>query len=178
MRATSHRERVSADTEFPDRPIPAVGAVVFRKGMVLLVKRRADPNRGRWSLPGGSLEVGESVETAVVRETKEETAVRVRPVRVLDVGDFIVTDLNRVRWHYVLIDILCEYHEGEPGRRPTLRTRGSFRFATWKTTTSRTRRGTSSALRARPVNPASRDLPADDAARCGLRLAGRAARRS
>jgi len=94
--------------------VTAVGAVVFRDGAVLLVKRGAEPNRGRWSLPGGSLETGETVEAAAVRETREETGVEVRPLRVLDVRDFIEQKDGRVRWHYVLIDVLCEYVQGDP----------------------------------------------------------------
>jgi ADP-ribose pyrophosphatase YjhB (NUDIX family) len=94
--------------------VPAVGAVVFRDDAVLLVKRGAEPNLGRWSLPGGSLEAGETVEAAAVRETREETRVEVRPLRVLDVRDFIERKEGRVRWHYVLIDILCECVQGDP----------------------------------------------------------------
>ncbi|HVG37472.1 MAG TPA: NUDIX hydrolase [Thermoplasmata archaeon] len=94
--------------------MPAVGAIVFRDGAVLLVKRGAEPNHGRWSLPGGSLETGETVEAAAVRETREETTVEVRPLRVLDVRDFIERKDGRVRWHYVLIDVLCEYVQGDP----------------------------------------------------------------
>ena len=94
--------------------MPAVGAIVFRDGAVLLVKRGAEPNRGRWSLPGGSLETGETVEAAAARETREETGVEVRPLRVLDVRDFIEQKDGRVRWHYVLIDVLCEYVQGDP----------------------------------------------------------------
>ena len=105
---------MSARNEFPQRPVPAVGALVFRDGAVLLVKRGAEPNRDRWSLPGGALETGETVEAAVVRETREETGVDVRPLRVLDVRDFIERKDSRVRWHYVLIDVLCEYVRGDP----------------------------------------------------------------
>ena len=94
--------------------MPAVGAVVFRDGAVLLVKRGAEPNRGRWSLPGGALETGETVEAATVRETREETGVDVRPVHVVDVRDFIERKGSQVRWHYVLIDVLCEYLRGDP----------------------------------------------------------------
>lgn len=94
--------------------MPAVGAVVFRDGAVLLVKRGAEPNKGLWSFPGGALETGETVEAAAVRETLEETRVDGRPVRVLDVRDFIQFEGNQVRWHYVLIDVLCEYVRGDP----------------------------------------------------------------
>ena len=105
---------MSARNEFPQRPVPAVGALVFRDGAVLLVKRGAEPNQDRWSLPGGALETGETVEAAVVREIREETGVDVRPLRVLDVRDFIERKDSRVRWHYVLIDVLCEYVRGDP----------------------------------------------------------------
>jgi len=81
---------------------------------VLLVKRGAEPNRGRWSLPGGSLEIGETVEAGAVRETREETGVDVQPLRVLDVRNFIERKDGEVRWHYVLIDVLCEYLRGDP----------------------------------------------------------------
>ena len=105
---------MSSQHEFPKRPVPAVGAIVFRDGAVLLVKRGAEPNRGRWSLPGGSLEIGETVEAGAVRETREETGVDVQPLRVLDVRNFIERKDGEVRWHYVLIDVLCEYLRGDP----------------------------------------------------------------
>lgn len=101
--------------EFPDRPVPAVSAFVFRDDAVLLVKRRDEPNRGLWSPPGGSLEVGETVEQAAARETLEETGVVVRPSSVVDVRELIVRDDKaRVRWHYVLIGVACEWVRGEP----------------------------------------------------------------
>ena len=105
---------MSSQHEFPKRPVPAVGAIVFRDGAVLLVKRGAEPNRGRWSLPGGCLEIGETVEAGAVRETREETGVDVQPLRVLDVRNFIERKDGEVRWHYVLIDVLCEYVRGDP----------------------------------------------------------------
>ncbi len=101
--------------EFPDRAVPAVSALVFRGDSVLLVKRKDEPSRGLWSPPGGSLELGETVEAAAARETLEETAVIVRPLRVADVRDVILRDAGgRVRWHYVLFGVLCEYVSGEP----------------------------------------------------------------
>lgn len=101
--------------EYPSTPVPAVGAIVFRRSDVLLVKRGSEPNRGRWSVPGGALEAGETVEAAAVREVREETDLEVRAVRVADVRDLIERDADgRVRWHYVLIDVLCDYVRGEP----------------------------------------------------------------
>jgi len=87
---------------------------VFRGDAVLLVKRGSEPNKGRWSVPGGGLEVGETVEVGVVREVREETGVQVRAMRVIEVRDYIEMDGDRARWHYVLIDVLCEYIAGEP----------------------------------------------------------------
>lgn len=106
---------MAARNEFPDRPVPAVSAMVFRDGFVLLVKRRDEPSKGLWSPPGGSLELGETVERAAARETLEETGVVVQARHVVDVRDVIVKDLGgRTRWHYVLIGVLCEYVSGEP----------------------------------------------------------------
>jgi len=101
--------------EYPSTPVPAVGAIVFRRSDILLVKRGSEPNRGRWSVPGGALEAGETVEAAAVREVLEETGLEVRAIRVADVRDLIELDADgRVRWHYVLIDVLCDYVRGEP----------------------------------------------------------------
>src|SRR5256885_2149419 len=83
--------------EFPTRPVPAVGAIVFRGSQVLLVRRRDPPSQGWWSIPGGAVEVGETVEQAVVRETREETTVEVRPREVVAVADFIEKEGAGVR---------------------------------------------------------------------------------
>lgn len=101
--------------EFPARPVPGVNALVFRDGTVLLVKRRDEPNKGLWSPPGGSLEIGETVEVAAAREALEETGVVARPVGVAEIRDVILRDgSGRVQWHYVLFGVLCEYVTGEP----------------------------------------------------------------
>jgi ADP-ribose pyrophosphatase len=101
--------------EYPDRPVPAAAGVVFRGDEVLMVKRGGPPHQGRWSVPGGSVEEGETVDAAVAREVLEETAVRVSPVKVVLVHDLIERDAKgRVRFHYAIADILCEYVEGDP----------------------------------------------------------------
>lgn len=106
---------MNARGEYPAAPVVAVGALVFRGDRVLLVLRGRAPNAGLWSLPGGSLEEGETVDAAVVREVQEETGVVVRPVRTAFVTDYIERDAaGAVRWHYVLIDVLCEFARGEP----------------------------------------------------------------
>jgi len=105
---------VPGSAEFPKEPVPAVGALVFRGEEVLLVKRGTEPNKGFWSIPGGVLEVGETVQEAVVRETREETNVLVQPRKVFGVSDYIESNGSAVTWHYILIDVLCDYVSGEP----------------------------------------------------------------
>jgi len=105
----------STGREYPEAPIPGVAAVVFHEGKVLLTRRENEPSKGMWGIPGGVVEVGETVEEAVVREVLEETGVRVRPVKLITSYDSIVKDDGgRPRYHYVLIEYLCEYLEGEP----------------------------------------------------------------
>lgn len=93
----------------------AVGAVIVQGQEVLLVRRASDPLRGEWSLPGGMLELGETLRQAVEREVLEETGLRVRVDRVLEVFDTIIPDAEgRTQFHYVLIDFLCLPVSGEP----------------------------------------------------------------
>ncbi len=93
---------------YPERPIVGVGAVIVVDGKVVLVKRRFDPLAGQWSLPGGTLEVGETLEAGVAREMLEETGLEVEVGRVVDVFDRITMDESRrVRYHFVLVDYLC-----------------------------------------------------------------------
>lgn len=81
---------------------------------ILLSIRGKAPSEGRWGLPGGAVEVGETVREAVVREIREETGVTVRPVNLITVLDSIHRDGDgRARYHYVLFEYLCEYVSGE-----------------------------------------------------------------
>ena len=101
--------------EYPSRPIVGVGGVVFAGGCVLLVKRRFEPLAGRWSLPGGALEVGETLAEGLAREMKEETGLDVEVGPVVDVFDRITRDeQGRPRFHYVLVDFLCTIRAGTP----------------------------------------------------------------
>jgi 8-oxo-dGTP diphosphatase len=96
------------DRQFPARPIVGVGAVVVDGQHVLLVKRGRDPLKGEWSLPGGAVEVGETLAAAVQREVFEETGLVVAVGPIVEVLDRIHADGDgRVEYHYVLIDYLC-----------------------------------------------------------------------
>ncbi len=97
----------------PAAPVVGVGGVVVRDGRALLVRRGKAPLYGQWSVPGGTVELGETLEEAVVREMEEETGLRVEPVGVLAVFDRIDRDGERVAYHYVIVDYLCRWRSGE-----------------------------------------------------------------
>jgi len=100
--------------EYPDRPFIGVGALIIEDGRVLLVKRGHAPRAGEWSIPGGVLELGETVRECVVREALEETGLTVDALELLGVFDRIVGDLDeRTLYHYVLIDFFCRPIAGE-----------------------------------------------------------------
>jgi 8-oxo-dGTP diphosphatase len=97
----------------PDRPIVAVGAVIFDGRRVLLVQRGQEPLRGAWSLPGGAVEIGETLDAALAREVLEETGLSVEVGPVIDVLDRVQFDADgRVEYHYVIIDYLCRPFAG------------------------------------------------------------------
>ena len=93
--------------EYPLAPLVGVGAVIVNDGRVLLVQRGTEPALGRWSIPGGLIEVGEALTAAVVREVGEETGLEVEPVELVELLDRIHRDGDRVRYHYVIADYLC-----------------------------------------------------------------------
>lgn len=95
--------------EYPERPIVGVGAVIVVEDQkVVLVKRRYEPLAGRWSLPGGTLELGEALEAGLAREMLEETGLAIEVGPVVEVFDRITADeVGRIRYHFVLVDYLC-----------------------------------------------------------------------
>ena len=93
--------------EFPSAPLVGVGAVIVSEGRVLLVQRGTEPARGQWSIPGGLIELGETLTAAVAREVLEETGLVVDPIELIELLERVHRDGDRVRYHYVIADYLC-----------------------------------------------------------------------
>ena len=100
--------------EYPLHPLVGVGAIIAENGRVALVKRGHEPLLGQWSIPGGLLDVGETLREGAEREALEETGLVVRATELLGVFERMVPDdEKRLRYHYVLIDFLCQKVSGE-----------------------------------------------------------------
>lgn len=113
---------MNSSREYPERPLVGVGGVVIEGGRALLIRRASEPLRGEWSIPGGMLELGESIEEGVAREIMEETGLQVRVLELIEVFDRIVyaaksaeEQVRRPRFHYVIADYLCERVGGTVG---------------------------------------------------------------
>ncbi len=104
---TDHRE-------YPARPIPGVGVVVRRGDAVLLIQRGKEPGRGRWGLPGGAIELGETLRDAAVREVREECGIEIALGKVIDAVDILWRDdAGRAQYHYVVVDLIAQYVSGD-----------------------------------------------------------------
>lgn len=100
--------------QYPSRPFVGVGGVVFIDGRVVLVKRRHEPLAGQWSLPGGAIELGETLHEGLRRELREEIGIETKVGPLVELFDRITRDDGgRVRYHYVLADYLCHHVSGE-----------------------------------------------------------------
>lgn len=107
--------------EYPERPVVGVGGVVIEDGRTLLIRRGSEPLRGQWSIPGGTLELGESLQQGVARELLEETGLEVRVLDLIEVFDRIFVEEAdggggtslRPKFHFVIVDYLCERIAGE-----------------------------------------------------------------
>jgi 8-oxo-dGTP diphosphatase len=99
--------------EYPQRPIVAVGGVVVHESRVLLIRRGQPPLEGRWSIPGGILEIGETIAEGIERELMEETGVRVRVLELIEIYEKVTRDLDdQPQYHFVILDYACEFVEG------------------------------------------------------------------
>jgi ADP-ribose pyrophosphatase YjhB (NUDIX family) len=103
------------DREYPERPWIGIGVIVFKDDRVLMIRRGKPPRAGQWSLPGGAQQLGETVFEAARREVAEETGLDVEPQGIVTVVDSVIRDGGaRVRYHYTLVEVLAEWHAGEP----------------------------------------------------------------
>ncbi len=113
---------MASPREYPERPVVGIGGVIIDQGRTLLIRRGSEPLLGEWSIPGGTLELGESLEEGVTRELREETGIEVRVLELIEVFDRVYlsddsTDVEvkrRPRFHFVVADYLCERISGEP----------------------------------------------------------------
>ncbi len=99
---------------YPDQPVVGIGVVIVKEGKIALIKRGNEPARGKWTIPGGLVELGESNEMAVIREAKEETLLDVEEPKLVDVVSQVEVDAeDKIRYHYVIIDYLVQVMGGE-----------------------------------------------------------------
>lgn len=102
-------EQDRGSRRYPHAPLVGVGAVAIKNGKILLVKRAFEPGKGKWSIPGGLVEVGERLSEACARETEEETGIKIQVLELINAYDMIVPDeAGKIEYHYVLVDFLAK----------------------------------------------------------------------
>lgn len=95
-------------------PIISAGGVIIINGKILMIKRKNEPESGKWTIPGGAINIGEKIKDGLKREILEETGVNVDVKNLIDVTEKIAKDNHGViKYHYVIVDYLCEYVSGE-----------------------------------------------------------------
>ena len=100
--------------QYPEHPLLGVGAIIFDGDRVLLVERAGEPLKGWWSIPGGLVETGETIEQALRRETREETGLELEQITRFDLFERIMRDADgRAEYHYVLVDYICKHAGGQ-----------------------------------------------------------------
>ena len=109
-----NKSSVKDNRWYPEQPMVGVHALVFNEGRILLAKRSKEPSKGKWSIPGGKVELGEPIFEAAEREVLEECSIKIEIECILDVADFIIRDDNGcVKYHFVLIYLLGRHVSGE-----------------------------------------------------------------
>ena len=115
MSITAEVRNELASRKYPDTPRVAVGAVVFKAERILLVRRGQAPSAGQWAIPGGRVELGETLARAAEREIYEETGVTIAAGDPIYTFDVIERDASaNVRFHYVIVDLEARYLSGRP----------------------------------------------------------------
>jgi 8-oxo-dGTP diphosphatase len=105
---------VTVRREYPEGPIVGVGGVVIHNERALLIRRGSTPLEGEWSIPGGILEIGETILDGVKRELLEETAIEVKVLDLIEVFERVTRDeAGKLKYHFVILDYLCEAVRGE-----------------------------------------------------------------
>ena len=108
------KDKENDSRQYPKSPITGVGAVVWKDGKILLVKRGKEPNKGKWTVPGGVVELGETLREAVKREVKEECSIDIEVGEVAEALESIERDeQGRARYHFIIIDFKASYRGGE-----------------------------------------------------------------
>jgi len=106
---------MSGKREYPDQPVVGVGGVVITDGRALIIRRGSEPLKGQWSIPGGTLELGETIVEGVQREMREETGLEVRVLELIEVFERIFPgESDRPQYHFVILDYICEIVNGTP----------------------------------------------------------------
>jgi len=100
--------------EYPKHPMVGVGAIIVRDGKILIVKRKSEPGKGKWSVPGGLVKLGETVGQAVIREVKEECNLDVEVDRLIDIVDSLTKDeKGNIKYHFVILDFSVKLKGGK-----------------------------------------------------------------
>lgn len=119
---------------YPQRPWLGVGGVIFRGDEVLLIKRGREPGKGRWSIPGGAVALGETVQTALKREIREETGLEVEVLNLVEVFERIIPDAQgKILYHFVVLDYRCKLIGGELKAQSDAEEAGFFPLGSLKT---------------------------------------------